>query len=68
MKFLLELIGVIIWLLIIVVIFNTMKTGEAIALSIVLVISAVGQIYFMRKSFKEKNQNNQNNPGNQNTK
>ena len=61
MKFLLELIGVIIWLLIIVVIFNTLKTGEAIVLSIILVISAVGQIYFTCKSFKEKNQNNQDN-------
>ena len=60
MKFLLELIGVIMYLLILVVIFNTLKTGEAIALGIVLAISAVGQIYLIRKSFKENNQNNQN--------
>ena len=51
---------------IIVAIFNTMKTGEAIVLSIIIAIAAVGQIYFTLKSFKEKNQNNnqndQNNP------
>ena len=66
MKFLLELASVIVYLLLIVLIFNTADSvGEVILLSVIILLTLVAGIYFERLKY---NQNKKNNQDNQNKK
>ena len=62
MKFLLELASVIVYLLLIVIIFNTADSvGEVILLSVIILLTLVAGIYFERLKYKQNKKNNQDN-------
>ena len=62
MKFLLELASVIVYLLIIVLIFNTADSvGEVILLSVIILLTLVAGIYFERLKYKQNKKDSQDN-------
>lgn len=62
MKFLLELASVIVYLLLIVLIFNTADSvGEIILLSVIILLTLVAGIYFERLKYKQNKKDSQDN-------